>query len=70
MLSKERGKGMGWVLALGLVLICLGIYFFYRTVLLLEEGLIISSMLTTLIGGIIFLSGVSFVRVYIARTFF
>jgi len=69
-MSKERGENMRWVLALGLVLIVLGIYFFYRTVLLLEEGLIISSIMTTLIGGVVFLSGISFVRVYIARTFF
>ncbi|RLG53736.1 MAG: hypothetical protein DRO00_03145 [Thermoproteota archaeon] len=69
-MSREKGSSMKWVLALGLVLIALGIYFFFRTVFLLEEGYIISSLLTTLIGGIIFLSGISLVRVYIAREFF
>jgi len=69
-MSREKGSSMKWVLALGLVLVALGIYFFFRTVFLLEEGYIISSLLTTLIGGIIFLSGISLVRVYIAREFF
>lgn len=68
--EKEERGGMKWVLTLGLMLIALGIYFFFRTVLLLEEGYIISSLITTLIGGITFLSGVSFVRVYIAKEFF
>jgi|GEM_PF-3067133 len=55
-----------WILLLGLALIGGGGYFFYRTILLLEGGSFVGSLLTTLIGGIVFLSGLSLVKIYVA----
>ncbi len=63
-------KGMNWVLALGIVLLAAGTYFFYQTVSFLEKGFLVGSILTTVIGGVVFSAGVSFVRIYIAHNYF
>lgn len=55
-----------WVAVLGLVLLVGGGFFFYRTVLLLEKGLFVGSLITTLIGGIVFMSGISLIKIYLA----
>jgi len=55
-----------WVAVLGLVLLGGGGFFFYRTVLLLEKGLFVGSLITTLIGGIVFMSGISLIKIYLA----
>ncbi len=55
-----------WVAVLGLALLICGGFFFYRTILLLEKGLFVGSLVTTLIGGIVFLSGISLIKIYLA----
>ncbi len=66
----ERKKEMKWVLGLGIVLLAIGTYFFYQTISLLENGFLVGSILTTIIGGVVFSAGASFVRIYIAHNYF